>query len=80
MSGSTILRYFRFFFAILIAGLMSWPSTPGSSQAAGLTTHWYIGGLARVEVRKKDKDLANLLVEQYVWYRRGTTFPDAAIQ
>jgi hypothetical protein len=50
----------------------------GDSSACGLTTHWYIGGLAVLEVKKERPDLADLLNTEGIMYRRGTTFPDAA--
>ncbi len=48
------------------------------ARSAGVTTHWYIGGLAYKEVDGKHPDLGRLLRSENVWYRRGTTFPDAA--
>ena len=48
------------------------------TQSAGVTTHWYIGGLAYSQINEKHPDLGRLLLSETVWYRRGTTFPDAA--
>ena len=62
----------------MLAVLVSFFQMTEPAKACGLTTHWFVGGIAVDQLKKKRPDLADLLIHEDVMYRRGTTFPDAA--
>ena len=75
MRGSrSVCRLFAL--PVLAVTAMIFSNAPALS--AGVTTHWYIGGLAYKQISEKHPDLGRLLLSENVWYRRGTIFPDAA--
>ena len=78
--GASMLRHRTSIFLCLMFSVFAFclGAAAPSARAAGVTTHWYMGAL--VIDHLDDKNLANLLKARSVWYRRGTTFPDAAIE
>ncbi len=63
---------------LLCCGIVCLIGVVPPAKSAGVSTHWYMGGIAYSEIRKASKDLANLLYTEWAWYQRGTTYPDAA--